>query len=63
MEYCLRKQMGSASHPTTKEDDDIVHPLKKFLDKCNHWVAGSSPARGAYNKFNPNTKVLGLNLL
>ena len=41
--------MGSASHPNLKcqKDDDIVHPLKKFLDKCNQFVAGSSPAAGA----------------
>ena len=29
------------------EDDDIVHPLRKRLDTCNQFVAGSSPAAGA----------------
>ena len=28
-------------------DDDIVHALKKFKDKCNQLVVGSSPTRGA----------------
>jgi hypothetical protein len=28
---------------------DIVHPLKKFWDKCNEDVPGSSPGRGAKN--------------
>ena len=27
--------------------DDIVHPLKKFEDKCNRSVVGSNPTRGA----------------
>ena len=27
--------------------DDIVHPFRKLLDKCNQLVRGSSPLRGA----------------
>jgi len=28
-------------------DDNIVHALKKFKDKCNQLVVGSNPTRGA----------------
>ena len=33
--------------PSVVEGDDIVHPLKKFEDKCNRSVVGSNPTRGA----------------
>jgi len=28
-------------------DDDIVHPIKKLVDKCNQLVVGSNPTPGA----------------
>ena len=28
-------------------DDDIVHPIRKLLDKCNQLVVGSNPTPGA----------------
>ena len=29
--------------------DDIVHAVEKSMDKCNQWVVGPSPTRGAMN--------------
>jgi len=38
---CVGKRLGRHRR------HDIVHPLKKFRDKCKDKVAGSSPASGA----------------
>ena len=63
-EYCPFKTDGKrlASESVFQKDDDIVHPFKKFKDKCNRLVAGSSPARGAKLK-TPLKKVVFLILL
>ena len=29
------------------KDDDIVHPIRKLVDKCNQLVVGSNPTPGA----------------
>ena len=40
-------RLARAEAPYIRKDDDIVHPHKKFWDKCKEDVPGSSPGRGA----------------
>ena len=45
---CIHKRM----------DDDIVHPFRKLLDKCNQLVVGSNPTPGANAFFVLLTEIL-----
>jgi len=38
--------------------DDIVHPIRKLLDKCNQLVVGSNPTPGALEKTSENSFFL-----
>ena len=57
MEYLLDQGQGGKRLASVSADDDIVHPIKKLVDKCNQLVVGSNPTPGA-NKNNANFGVI-----